>query len=388
GGDVNGVYKSEDRGKHWRICNTGIANYAIYSLAVDAKNPDTVYAGTPGGVCRSADAGEHWEFLEQTGPKALAITAERNKSVRGLAVDPATGTVYAGTPKGKVLKSEDGGRSWKMLYELKAKGGVVSVAVSPKNSRLLLAATTSAGLLRSEDGGESWTELQTPKNVSHAAFAPSDDQIIYAACGKEGVLKSTDKGQTWNPARTGIDPKCAIIEVVVDPKTADTVYAIGNGGWNGTFFRSADGGTTWTPVRDIATDVKGNPTLPDEWPGKGKGSFSTLTNIALNPNNPKELFVAANWRNCFSADAGVTWEERDAGADITCVSDIRFCDGKTYVTAMDEGLLASDDHGASWRQLCPLKYSEKASGHQWRIAVSKKPDGATRIVTTCSPWSE
>jgi len=388
GGDVNGVYKTEDRGKHWRICNRGLADYAIYSLAVDAKNPDTVYAGTPNGLCRSADAGERWEYLEETRPKALAITAERGKSVRAVAVDPSSGAVYAGTPAGKVFKSEDGGRSWKKLYELKAKGGVPSVAVAARNPKLLLAATTSAGVVKSEDGGETWTELATPKSAMHAAFAPSDDQIIYAACGKEGVWKSGDGGKTWSAARDGMDTKCAVVEVVMDPTTPNAVYAIGNAGWSGSFFRSADGGKTWTGVRAIATDVKGNPTLPDEWPGNGKGSLSTLTNLTLNPGNPKELFVSGNWRNCFSGDAGETWEERDAGADITCVSDIRFLDGKTYVTAMDEGLLVSEDHGTSWRQLCPLKYADNLSGHQWRVAVWKKPEGATKIVSTSSPWAQ
>ncbi|MGD0091434.1 MAG: hypothetical protein ABSE73_16065 [Planctomycetota bacterium] len=574
GGDVNGVYKTEDRGAHWRICNTGLTDYAIYSLAVDAKHPDTVYAGTPSGVCKSTDAGEHWQFSAKTGPKDLRITAERGLSVRAIAVDPSDGNiVYAGSPGGKVYKSTDGALTWKQVYQvpvpaaaegaappnaLRAQfggvnaayhggfwlplawpvgtapkdcqgfgftfkgngaapktailtlrtpdgavygsknlcalfqktdwqdvwlteddftleaaeagkqteksaawpkkpdwgkcarvdfccvnmdnekpslalfgmfysapsgsadkaariagrdfakdkechpygnmntaapqppkaGTVFSVIVSAKHPALVLAATEKAGLVKSEDGGATWTALPTPQHVSHAALAPSDEQIIYAACGKEGVWKSSNGGQTWNAAQAGMDAKCAVLEAVVDPQTPDTVYAIGNGGWNGSFFRSTDGAKTWACVRAIATDVKANPTLPDEYPGNGKGSFSTLTNLALNPANAKELFVSGNWRNCFSSDAGQTWEERDAGADITCVSDIRFLDGQTYVTAMDEGLLASADHGASWRQLCPLKYANNLSGHQWRVSVSKKADGAVKIVSTSSPWAE
>lgn len=397
GGDVNGFYKSEDRGKQWRICNRGLSDYAIYSLAVDAKNPDTVYVGTPSGLCKSTDAGEHWESLAQTAPKALAITSDRNKSVRGLAVDPATGTVYAGTPSGKVFKSEDGGLSWKKLYELTAtggdaratKGGVSSVAVSPGNPKLLVAATTSAGLLKSLDGGETWVELPTPKNVSHAAFAPGNDEVIYAACGKEGVWKSSDGGKTWAAAKTGIAAKCAALEVAVDAQAPDTVYCIGNEGWNGSFYRSTDAGANWTCVRLLTRDLAANPTLPNEWgSAPGKLSMSTLTNLGLNPRNPKELFLAGNWRLCFSADGGQTWEERSRGADITCTTDIRFLDGKTYVTAMDEGLLVSEDHGGTWRQLSPLKYDAKLSGHQWRVRAAKTAEGGTKLVATCSPWGD
>ena len=70
----------------------------------------------------------------------------------------------------------------------------------------------------------------------------------------------------------------------------------------------------------------------------------------MNPNNPNELYISGNWRCAWSGDAGKSWEERDRGADISCVYDLRFLDGKTYVTAMDEGTLASDDNGKSWRR--------------------------------------
>jgi len=114
--------------------------------------------------------------------------------------------------------------------------------------------------------------------------------------------------------------------------------------------------------------------------------MSTLENIAANPQHPEELFIACNERPCWSGDAGATWEERDAGADITCITDIRFLGNKTYVTAMDEGLLSSDDHGATWRQLVPRKFDPEFSGHQWRVLVFPR-NGTEKIVSTLSPWA-
>lgn len=386
GGDVNGFYKSTDHGKRWRISNSGLGHYAVYSMAVDAVHPDTVYLGTPGGAYRSADAGENWTFLPDTAPGRLGITAVRELSVRALAVHPGTGDVYAGTPSGKVFRSEDGGRTWNDLRAPVAGGGVASVAVAAGKHPAVLAATTRTGLLLSEDGGKSWTRLATPGGVSHTAFASRT--IMYAACGPDGVWKSADRGRTWAPAGTGIAPKCAIREIAVDPGSPRTVHAIGNEGWNGFFYRSADGGGTWTLSSRLAADRAGNPTLPEE-PGVAAGEIglSKLTNLAVNPNDPRELFVSGNWRTGYSADGGKTWEERDAGADITCVTDIRFLDGNTYVTAMDEGLLVSPDGGGSWRQLVPLKYSPEISGHQWRVLAWKGPGGAVNIASTCSPWN-
>src|SRR5688572_7239690 len=63
GGDVAGVYKTEDNGRTWRMVNNGLADYGVFSLAVDQKNPQTVYAATEGGLCKSIDAGEHWKLL-------------------------------------------------------------------------------------------------------------------------------------------------------------------------------------------------------------------------------------------------------------------------------------------------------------------------------------
>jgi len=118
GGDVCGVYKSEDHGQNWRLINDGLADYGVFSLAVDRTAPETVYAATAGGLCKSTDGGAHWRLLPGTDKKGLRITGEKGKSIRCIAVDPARGNiVYAASPGGKVYKSADGGETWKVSYE-------------------------------------------------------------------------------------------------------------------------------------------------------------------------------------------------------------------------------------------------------------------------------
>ena len=569
GGDVAGVYKSEDHGLTWRLANNGLADYGVFSLAVDRTAPGTVYASTAGGLCKSTDGAAHWRLLPGTGPDRLRLSGEKGRSVRCLAVDPVDGRIlYAGSPSGKILKSTDGGESWKVVHEksaekdppgtlrvqfgktneawhggfwfplafpkdvapvdcagfgfsfqgdgtvpqdafltlktsdgtayrsknlreifkqtqwgdivLEAKdfsldpeeakknpekakaysgtpdwsaiarmdfvcvgplmneapvgkfgrfffaltrapdgqappagspirsavkefadqgnvpsygnirmgsaqgGSVFTVAVAQKEPSLVLAATEDEGVLLSRDAGATWTSLTTPQEASSVAVAPSDPSVLYATFTKEGVWKSTDQGQTWKNASKGLPEKVSLIEVAVNPADPMDVSVIGANGWTGYFAYSRDGGQTWTESLQVKPDPEGSPTLPEDY--KTTTPLSVPKNISINPLNPKEYFIAANWRSCHSADGGQSWSERVRGADISCVYDLRFHKGRTYAAAMDEGVLASDDHGQRWRALWPLRYDAELSGHHWRLAISDH-QGGPRILSTCSPWN-
>jgi len=400
GGDVAGVYKSEDHGRHWRMINRGLIDYGVYSLAVDPRHPDTVYAGTLGGICRSTDAGEHWVYLEATAKDQLDIAVARNQnkvhkagtipglaagSVRALAVGPS-GTLFAATPKGKIFRSDDAGTTWRQLYQLPEREGFSYITVAPGDANFVLAAGT-AGVFLSRDAGQTWTKSGTSRAAVAVAVAPHDPNLLYAALGREGVVRSTDRGKRWTPVDIGLQKKAGAGEILIDAVDSRVVFCIASDGWNGYLHKSADGGQTWTNTRLLRRDLRIDPTVPDDYAWlKGPVPMSTLENIAANPQHPEELFIAGNERPCWSGDAGATWEERDAGADITCTTDIRFSGRKTYVTAMDEGLLASDDQGATWRQLAPRKFDPQFSGHEWRVLVLPQ-GGREKIVSTLSPWA-
>lgn len=558
GTDVSGVAKSTDHGKTFRMVNTGLVDYAIYTLTPDIKNPDVVYAGTPGGFHRSTDGGETWQLLPGTGKNDLRITAERYKSVRALAVDPTNSSfLYAASPGGKIYKSADGAKTWRVVYQkaeednsfgglrvqfgknnaatfggvwfgyklpegatevtgigftlksdgsapnkvmvqgstasgilyrsrdlpevfadgkprevvltakdftidvgfaakeperaaaapatpdvgeftridfvrvhspdqasvlrlsqffatgrgadgktgklvvrefkaddrlmsygnagvgVKEAGGVAhSIVVSPTNPNLVLACVDYDGLLLSTDHGETWRALATPKGALHAAFDPVNPATMYGVFGPEGIYRSVDRGVTWTKITKSFEAKYGFREMVINPRNPKEIGAIADWGWAGRYVYSNDGGETWSTSDRVKADYAGSPTLPLSG---ALDAMSVPKNISINPLNPRQLFIAANWRPAFSEDGGKTWEERVRGADITVQTDIRFSGDRVYVTAMDEGTMMSEDQGKTWKALWPLKWDKELSGHNWRIAVNNI-NGVDRIIATCSPW--
>ncbi|MFY9579022.1 MAG: hypothetical protein WAQ33_06835 [Gaiellaceae bacterium] len=83
-----GILKSTDGGDTWAASNTGLTDKQITTLAVNPRNPQTLYVGTGAGVYRSTDGAHSWHRFDR------GLTAN---GVAVFAIDPAGRTIYAGT---------------------------------------------------------------------------------------------------------------------------------------------------------------------------------------------------------------------------------------------------------------------------------------------------
>lgn len=94
-----GVRRSMDCFCGWRPTGE-LPGGPVYDVAYDPRQPERVYAATAGGLFASEDGGETWTRTSGDGPAVIV-----------LAVDPS-GTLYAATNEGALLRSADLGRSW------------------------------------------------------------------------------------------------------------------------------------------------------------------------------------------------------------------------------------------------------------------------------------
>ena len=79
----------------------------VFSITIDPRNPDTVYATACSGIYRSDSAGAQWKRIQ-----GIPSSSRRTHT---LVVDPRnTNVVYAGTTEG-LWRTEDRGGTWKRL---------------------------------------------------------------------------------------------------------------------------------------------------------------------------------------------------------------------------------------------------------------------------------
>ena len=98
-------WRTADGGNTWHSIHEGMMDDSdVFSIQVDPRNPDHVFASACSGVYSSANNAEKWTPMDT--PKGAFRT-------HFVALDPHhEGVVFAGTTGG-LLRSPDGGHSWR-----------------------------------------------------------------------------------------------------------------------------------------------------------------------------------------------------------------------------------------------------------------------------------
>jgi photosystem II stability/assembly factor-like uncharacterized protein len=241
------IFKSSDGGSNWTAVYDASRGARLYAraLAIDPRNPRTVYAAGSfnqagscpecgNGVFQSTDGGVHWSAVNSGLPAGSGDVV-----VTTLAIDAQNpSTVYAGiwvqgvSARGSaVFKTTNGGGSWRNTG-LTGFSRVDILAIDPQHPSTIYArAVNYAGccligsLFKTANGGASWSPVSSglPNYVTTLAIDPQNPSTVYAGSGS-GVFRSTDGGTNWVAVNSGLTT-LDVSTLAIDPKNPNTVYA-------------------------------------------------------------------------------------------------------------------------------------------------------------------
>lgn len=316
GATGGGVWKTEDAGTTWRNVSDGFFKTgSVGSIAVFDGNPSIVYVGMGeapvrgmmssygDGMYKSTDAGRTWTHigLEKTRQIARVLIHPTDANLVYVA---AQGSRWAPTEDRGVYRSTDGGVTWKRILFVSPSSGASEIAMDPTNPRILYATFwdsqrtpwlirsggPGSGIWKSIDGGDTWAQLKTglPALMGRIglAIAPAAPSRVYALIEADsgGLYRSDDGGASWRRTtgnRALLARPWYFMNITVDPKNSDVIYAPGFG-----FLRSTDGGATFNTRPSPHSD---NHLL---W---------------INPSDPRNMILAHDGGATISFDGGDTW---------------------------------------------------------------------------------
>ncbi len=252
--DMWNAYQSDNYGEKWY----GITDhdgsgelYHLRDLYYSTSEPEFAIAISSSRLFRSVDGAKSWEIVKNCPWYKIDENGEDQQAwyrkVGSLAIDPTNADIWFvgggahvrgqnwmsclgtiteaephGTTKairnvGKLWRTQDGGKSWKVVNAgMNPEAQVGRIIVNPKNPKEVVAAT-NYGIYLSENGGSSWKMVSegqlesnivmdmdsyyNPKTGKYTLYAI--DQTQYLPDGdstkcRGGIFESHDGGRTWS----------------------------------------------------------------------------------------------------------------------------------------------------------------------------------------------
>jgi photosystem II stability/assembly factor-like uncharacterized protein len=239
----------------WQLAKAAVAG----AIGTPLKRGDTVglafdpegrvlFRAAAAAVSRSDDDGHHWADLELPTTGAPA-------TVTSVAVAPAVkGALYVAGLGIGVLRSDDGGLSWRQRNDGLASLDVATLTAHADRPETVYAYINGKGIFRSEDGGEHWRLMDAgPRgrilSLVHSNMPGSMQSGWLFAATTDGVQRAMDCFCGWRDAGELRQPVTA---VAYDKQQAADIYAASNAD----LFFSDDGGEKWKQTTALQTPIR------------------------------------------------------------------------------------------------------------------------------------
>ena len=255
-----------------------------------------------------------------------AVAGGRATAVVGIPGNP--NVYYVGAAGGGVFKTEDGGVTWKPVFEKESTASIGAIAIAPSNPNYIWVGTGEAnlrndisrgkGVFFSPDAGKSWQQmgLSDVGQISRVVIDPVDPNVVFVAAvghawgpnSERGVFRTTDGGKTWQRVLF-VNDTTGASDIVMAPGNPKVLFAamwqvvrhpwkLDNGGTGSGIYKSVDGGTTWKKLTE----------------GLPKGPIGRIA-LAIARTNPDHVYAL------IEAKEGMLWQSLDLGEHWQEVSD-------------------------------------------------------------------
>lgn len=395
-GTLKGVYRSTDRGGHWKLISPAGSQeiHEVESIAIDPVDSQIIYAGTWHLPWKTIDGGEHWTSIKQG--------VIDDSDVFSIIVDPKNSKVVYASACSGIYKSEDSGGRFQKVQGIPSTARRTRVLMQdPQNLNIVFAGTTE-GLFRTGDSGVTWLRTTGPEVIVNDVYVdPANTNRLLLATDRGGVLASNDGGKSFSPSNSGFSSR-QVTAYVGDLNQPAKIYVgvINDKEWGGVFF-SDNGGLSWMQKSAglngnnifslgqasdgsvIAGTARGLYRLQGElWSRVSDVSLQEVTHgrpgsggksIASQRSNGKAV------RGVVAAGRSVSREKTgafDGGVNAIARS------GDTLYAATSEALLRSVTAGVSWM---PVSGVEK---HGWNFVSAARSTLAAATLNTATISSD
>ncbi len=256
-------------------------------LTLESGAGAVVYLGTADGhVFAEPASGKDWELRGRVGARTDAVVT------RLLASPDTAGLLYAAVwyrepgAGGGVFRSEDGGRSWKLLGLGQEAVRALEFSAAPPR---VMVAGTRRGVFRSADEGKSWERISPEgdpelRNVDSLAIDPRDAKIIYAGT-YHLPWKTSDGGKSWEAIASGLIDDSDIMSLRIDASNPERIFLSACSG----IYRSENRGSSWSKLQGV--------------PYAARRTQAIVQDVM----NPRILYAATTEGLWVTADGGESW---------------------------------------------------------------------------------
>lgn len=244
--DSQPLYRTVDGGESWApvqaiagpapkgICAIDVLHYPYVNAGVLARRTLIHAAGRVGGpafVLRSTDEGASWTSTDLSAQTGMILDIRFLDERVGFIAGSSDADVE--TSHARVLKTTDGGRTWRTVYESRRPWEITwklsfpsrrvgYVTVQSYNPDKTVAQRYVA---KTVDGGETWREMPVVADPAFMEFGVAfvDERRGWVGGARTG-METRDGGRSWTPVEIG---RAANKIRVVRDERGTVLYAIG-----------------------------------------------------------------------------------------------------------------------------------------------------------------